>query len=156
MWGKLTSCSMFGASARYSLHESDATGDKTTPQAQFNVAEGWSGLEQVNTSWTLGAYGGYTEYHAVLPAMSKYSKSGSRWLINAGVSLGFISDGLWLVGSYGNATGSTTALNDKQFSLSLALSPPKASSLFTTAGNGSRAGRRNAFAAVPLCANTGV
>jgi hypothetical protein len=123
-------CFMVGASVHYSNGEIDATGDKTTPQAKFNLAEAWGGIEQTNTKWTLGAYAGYMKLDATDPSLSKFSKSGVRWLVDAGVPLAFIGEGVWLVGSYGQASGSATALDDKMFLLSLSLGPPKVTSLF--------------------------
>jgi len=125
----MAGCSLVGFSAQYSLNETDATGNKALPQTQFNVTNVWGGLEQVNSKWTLGAYIGYTDQQAVNSIDSKYSKSGTRWLVNAGYQLSFVADGVWLVASYGAASGNATTLDDKTFTLSLDLSPPKVNSL---------------------------
>lgn len=123
-------CWTIGGSGRYSAGEMDATGDTTTPMFKANVAEGWIGIERIDTSMKLGGYFGYMDQSAVNVADKAFSKSGTRWLFSGAYSLSNWVNGLWVVGSYGNANGSTTTLNDKVALLSLTFGPPKLDSGF--------------------------
>jgi len=123
-------CWTIGGSGRYSAGEMDATGDTTTPMFKANVAEGWIGIERIDTSMKVGGYFGYMDQSAVNVADKAFSKSGTRWLFSGAYSLSNWVNGLWVVGSYGNANGSTTTLNDKVALLSLTFGPPKLDSGF--------------------------
>ena len=121
----LGSCWMVGASGRYSSGEMVATGDKLAPEFQANVTEGWIGLERVNGMSEFGGYVGYINQQASDSSDARFSGSGTRWLITADVSLDkWLNDaGVWLEGSYGNANGSVTRLDDKIAMLTLKFGP---------------------------------
>ena len=123
-------CWTIGGSGRYSAGEMVATGDTTTPMFKANVAEGWIGIERIDTTMKLGGYFGYMDQSAVNDADKAFSTSGTRWLFSGGYSLSKWVNGLWVVGSYGNANGSATTLNDKVALLSLTFGPPDLSSTF--------------------------
>ncbi len=133
------SCWTFGGSARYSHGEFDATGNAATPQFKADVAEGWIGIERVDSRSKFGAYLGYTDQHAAESADKAFSKSGTRWLFSGAYSLSDVYKGLWVVGSYGAANGTVSTLNDKVALLTLTFGPPDTSSGFVDKTNSAAA-----------------
>lgn len=126
----LLSCWMFGGSARASLGEMVATGNTATPLFKANTVEGWVGLERVSDSMKIGGYVGYLDQAAAETVGKPFAKSGTRWLVSGAISLDSIYEGAWIVGSYGAANGSVTALDDKVAMLTLTFAPPKIGSSF--------------------------
>jgi hypothetical protein len=124
------SCWTFGGTARFSAGEMDATGNAATPFFKANVAEGWLGLERVDSISKIGFYFGWTDYAAAETVGKPFAKSGTRWLISGAYNLSKVYEGLWIVGSYGSANGTLTTLDDKVAMLSLTFAPAKIGSGF--------------------------
>ena len=129
---RIISCWMIGGSGRYSNGEMDATGNSTTPEFKANVAEGWIGIERIDSNSKFGGYFGYQDQRAADSMDKAFSKSGTRWLVSGAYSLGFLEDGLWIEGSYGAADGTVSTLNDKVALLTLTFGPPKIGSGFVS------------------------
>lgn len=132
---RVVSCWVVGGTAHYSGGQMLATGNSTTPTILAEIKEAWGGIERIDSSMKFGGYVGYVEQSASIPSQQALAGSGVRWLASADFSLSMISDGLWIEGSYGNASGSVSRLDDKTFMLSLSFGPPTIGSGFTNGTN---------------------
>lgn len=111
-------------SARLSHDEYVATGDDATPEMRANVSEGWIGVERFSDDLRLAAHYGYREVDASEAAGEAFEQSGERYLVSGQIRLGGGDSGLWLGLSYGDASGSVSALDDEVALVTLSFSPP--------------------------------
>lgn len=142
---------MLGGSARASWKETVATGDAVTSEGKANVIDAWLGLELYAPTFRMAAQGGYNRTHFTDIAASTFSKSGFRWQVSASARLGDVLGGIfntatslltghsnndqsikgaWLNATYGSSGGTTTALDDKTFLISVSFSPNDPYDLF--------------------------
>jgi hypothetical protein len=120
-----TSALMFAASGRYGWNERLATGDKTTPEFQANTLGAWVGLEYLSPNYRLAGQYGWRRTYARSPLGEPFEVSGDRFLLQGQVQLGNERSPLWLDVSYGQATGTTDALDDETVMITLRYTPPK-------------------------------
>jgi hypothetical protein len=113
-----------GGSAFYDYRGQADTGNQATPKIKANIADVWLGLERFDEPFKFTAQVGYSNTKPVLDTQSGLGKSAYRWLLHSAVRLN-ADNSLWLNVTYGNASGSGAAVDDKTLVVNLSFGPAK-------------------------------